>query len=159
MVDGAEALHRGGMGEHTPAVDIADGVDAGHGGLHIVIDGDASLPTFYAEGLEVQTVGVRRASRSDEHHVSIDMLVLVLLREDDLQRPVGVLFYRLHRTLHKELRLHLLAQAFRDVAVEYWEALFQELHHRHFRAEAAEARCELHAYDPRPDDAEAARRL
>ena len=45
-VDHYPCLHLGGVGQHLPAVDIADGVDARDGGLEVVVDGDIFLSPF-----------------------------------------------------------------------------------------------------------------
>ena len=79
MVDSTEALHRGGMGEHATAVDIAYGVDIADRRQHIVIDDDTRLAILYADSLKVQSLGVGGTSGGNEHHVSVDRLGLVLL--------------------------------------------------------------------------------
>ena len=164
MVDGTQALCLGGMGELDATVDVADGIDAGDVGLHVVIDGDALAVVGNASSLQVEVVHVGAAARGDEDDVGfqIDALTLALEGHDG---RVAALSARdgadvLDATLHVELDaalLQRLAHALGDVGVDGRETLLEKLHHRHLAAKRLEGGGKLHADHAGTDDAEAAR--
>ena len=126
MVHGADGLHLSGMGEHLTTVDVADGVKP-FAYLEVLIDICIAL-------------GAGFAACGHQDHVGID---------------VGDVFYG---GLHLEgdaLFLQVLTQAFSDVAIKGWQALFQVLDDGDLGAEAMEHAGELHADDACADDGEA----
>ena len=72
VVHGSEALEDGGVGEHLPAVHVADGVDAGHVGLQILVGGDACGAVADVGGWEVETFDVGLAPGGHQDDVGID---------------------------------------------------------------------------------------
>ena len=71
--------------QHRPADHIADGVDALHIGLEMIVDHDAAaLVERDARFLQPETFGVGHAADRDQHHIGVERLGLAALRRLDL---------------------------------------------------------------------------
>ena len=58
-----------------PAIDVADGVDAGDVGAEMRIDDDAAaIVLLHAGGFEAEPFGVRHAADRDQHDVGLERL-------------------------------------------------------------------------------------
>ena len=122
-VDHYPCLHLGGVGQHLPAVDIADGVDARDGGLEVVVDGDSPTVIVGEAGIGEVVLHIGLAPRGHEDDVGIDV--------------VERLYGRLHVEGDAAL-LQELAQTLGHIGIHHGQALFQVLNDRDFSAEAAE---------------------
>ena len=107
---------------------------------------------------QTKSLGAGLAARGHQDNVGLNALCIPFLILEE-HFAIG---YLLHGTLHVECDtrfLHLLAEAFGNVAIEGWQTLFQVFYHRHLAAETTEDAGELHADDACTDDGKALRQL
>ena len=67
------------MSELAKTVDVADGIDSGNVGLHVLIDGNATTSVCHTNIIEVDGFEVCTAAYSHEHKVAFERLKLALL--------------------------------------------------------------------------------
>ena len=155
VVHAAHSLHDCRMGEHAAAVNVANGVNAGHVGLHVVVNGYAAALRLYACGFNPDAFNVGRTPRGNEHCVGGCSPGLALAFVAYLQLAVGLADAG-HSGLHHELDsalLHGLAHAARYVGVVWRQALFHVFDNGYFAAETFEHGCELESDYACADDA------
>ena len=150
------ALVLGLVREHRPGDGVADGVDAGHGGLPAGVDLDlAARAEHDAELVEAEPLGVGPAAGGDQHDVGVERLLAVVLAQlvgdaDAALAGLGAL----HRGAEDDLQALLgqqLLQRPADLEVHAGGDLVEELEHRHLGAEPGIDRAELEADDAGAD--------
>ena len=145
VVHHMQSLSGGGVCEHLPAVDVADGIYALDVGLEVLVGDDGAFGCFDARLFETESVGAGCPSGGHEHLVGLHLRRLSLAL---IHHSVGGDF--LHRRLHDEVDTPSgdgLAEALGDVAVEHGQAFLEIFHHGDLGAQTAEDGGELHAYD------------
>ena len=132
------------MSKHTTSVDVADSINTRNGGLHILVNDDASWRMFYRRILQAEARDTRSTSCSHKYEVGRNLLLLSFAREKD--DVVGNLLYT---TLHVELYasfLESLTQTLRYVAIENGKTLRKIFHNGYLVAESAVYARHLHTY-------------
>ena len=110
------------MGKHCAAIDIANGINALHIGLHVVISDDATLVCGDIDGIETQSFGARSPTCCHEYDICLHQSRLALAFVCH-----SFVCYGLNTCLHDEVDSFLgdgLAQAFGYIAVECWQTFF-----------------------------------
>ena len=159
-----DALVLGLVGEHRPAHDVADRVDARHVGGEMLVDDD--LPALHrdAERLEAEALRVGAPADRDQHDVGLERLRLAAGGGLDRRLDARRAFFSTLRDLVAEMELEALLlqhalELLGDLAVHAGQDAVEELDHRHLGAEPPPDRAELEADDAGADDDELLRRL
>ena len=143
------------MGQLTKSVDIADGVDAWHRGLHAFVHLYASWAVLDTYVVEIQRSHVGNTSHSHQHHVALQTLELTLFLEVNTHGFTLVDSFGTSPQMERDATLlQRGAQTFGKVAVEGRQDFFHELHHFHFHTKTAEDAGKLDAYHAAANDAE-----
>ena len=147
------------MGQHQLARAVADGIDAGHAGLHLLIRLDEALLDLDAGGLQTKAVGLGTASNRQEHFLGFKDLLAVRALDRDFRALVGV-FHLLHRgvgiDLHS-LSAELGLEKCRELAVHTRQQLRHHLDDRDLGAVAQIHTAELQTDDTAANDQQALR--
>ena len=108
--DGENAFRRSGMRELRIAHgDVADGVDAGLGGLHELVDLHESALDFDLGLLDADVFSAWRASNGNEHLVGFDLLLLAVNGEGHGDAVFGALDgfdFRVGEAVYAALAVH-----------------------------------------------------
>ena len=153
MINSMNGLHLSSVSEHLLTIHITDSINTFHCGLKVLVDSDAFTFIKFKSCIRKVILYARLTTCGHEDDISLNAFRMALFILEK-HFTVGNL---LHGALHMEgdtLLLHLLTQAFGNVAVEGGKALFQELDDCHFSAKATEHTGELHADDTSTNDAE-----
>ena len=159
-----DAFFLGLVGEHGACDHVADGVDAGCGGLEALVHRDAALAVqFDANALETEALRVGPAADRDQHHVHIERRALAA--RDRLHGEPHALVGALRAgDLGAELEGDLLApeqpvHLGRDLAVHAGQDAVEELDHGDLGAEPAPDRAHFEADVASADHRHACRHL
>ena len=146
----------GGVGQLGLAEDtVADGVHAGHAGLHLVVDDDPAPVVGKAGSLQVQAGGIGLPADGHQHLLRLKADGLAGLVLADHLGAHGRGLHGLHRALQVELHAHLLHVLHADgsqVAVQHGQHVVQCLHHGDLGAEGRVGAGQLQADDAATDD-------
>ena len=147
-----------GVTEHA----VADGVDAGNAGLHLLVDEDAATVIIELTSLQIKGRRVGAAADSDQHLLRLkgDRLAGLVLADDLCADRRGL--YALHRALKMKLHAHLLHMSDADlgqVAVEHGEHMVHGLDHSDLRTERGIGARQFETDHTTADDDHALRQL
>ena len=150
--------------EHGPVDHVADGIDAGHRGLEVAVDGNAAaLGHLHADLVQAEALHEGAAADRNQDDVGFQRLGRAAFRGLDRQRHAGAGRLGLG-DLGAELELQPLLgeralEELGDLVVHAWRDAVEELDHRHVGAETAPHRAQFEADDAGADHDEALRHL
>src|SRR5271166_1786434 len=146
---GNDAFHRARVRQLRKAhSDVADGVDAGLGGTHVLIDFHEAALDLDLSLLDADVLRARRATDGDQHLVGLDLLLLAVHREGHSDAVLGTLDgfdLGVDEAVDAALAVHT-HQFLGDFFVFHWHVAGQHLEDSHVSAEGLVDAGELDAY-------------